>query len=227
MTDKNRTCLQQFEDGRKLHALLDMPDRVFNLAVRQDDGHRMHAVDAAMALAVAIELELPLRAHNLVALRLDRHFKRVDSRLFLSIEAEETKNENPIESELSPSLTRLVDIYIQRFRPRLSTTRSPFLFPGPKGGPRPPGGFGSQLSRFLAEEAGVTMTPHQFRHLAAKLYLDHFPEGFETVRLLLGHKDRSTTERFYREMNTMLASRRYSQFLQAQRDAERPRPDDL
>jgi len=54
------------------------------------------------------------------------------------------------------------------------------------------------------------MTVHQFRHFAAKLYLDHHPGDYETVRRLLGHKSIATTIRFYQELDTATAVRRYT-----------------
>src|SRR5262249_56402939 len=91
----------------------------------------------------------------------------------------------------------------------------PWVFPGENGGRRPSGGFGSQLHVFIAKEAGVEMTPHQFRHLVAKLYLDRHPDAFETVRRLLGHKSVETTMRFYRELDAILAGKRYAAVLDA------------
>jgi integrase len=82
------------------------------------------------------------------------------------------------------------------------------LFPGENGDERS-SGFGVQIGNIIAQEIGVTMTPHQFRHLAAKLYLDRRPGDYETVRRLLGHKDIATTMRFYRELDTVLAVKRY------------------
>jgi len=58
------------------------------------------------------------------------------------------------------------------------------------------------------------MTPHQFRHLAAKLYLDQHQDGCETVRRLLGHKSLETTMRYYRELETVLAGKRYAALLE-------------
>jgi integrase len=55
------------------------------------------------------------------------------------------------------------------------------------------------------------MTLHQFRHLAAKLYLDRRPGEFETVRRLLAHKSLSTTMRFYHELDAVVATRRYGE----------------
>jgi integrase len=54
------------------------------------------------------------------------------------------------------------------------------------------------------------MTTHQFRHLAAKLYLDAHPGDYETVRQLLGHKTIQTTLRFYYELDKIFAAKRYS-----------------
>jgi len=62
------------------------------------------------------------------------------------------------------------------------------------------------MSDFIAREAGVEMTLHQFRHLAAKLFLDQHPDGYETVRRLLGHKSLETTMRYYRELEAVLAA---------------------
>ena len=57
------------------------------------------------------------------------------------------------------------------------------------------------------------MTTHQFRHLAAKLYLDAHPGDYETVRQLLGHKNVATTMRFYHELSSMMANRRYGEII--------------
>jgi integrase len=221
MTEKNLACLRQFADERKLANLLLLPEAVFREIVRSDDGRRRTAVRAAYALATAIELELPLRAENLVGLRLDQHLHRSGEHVILSFNALETKNTNRIESELSVSLVAMLDQYLRLFHERLSDRRSEYLFPSPDGGVRPSGGFGQQLKDFLAEEAGILMTPHQFRHLAAKLYLDRVPGDFETVRLLLGHKDIATTMRFYRQMDAMLATKRYNAFLMDQMEQSR------
>ena len=141
-----------------------------------------------------------MRADNLAGLRLDQHLQFVGDRSFLSVLSDETKNAIPVEAELTTRLVRLMHAYVQEFRPLLIGTPVPWLFPGRKGARRPSGGFGQQLTGFLAKEAGVVMTPHQFRHLAAKLYLDRHPDGFETVRGLLGHKSIETTMRYYREL---------------------------
>ena len=62
------------------------------------------------------------------------------------------------------------------------------------------------------------MTPHQFRHVAANLYLEAHPEDFETARALLGHAWSKTTL-VYAGSSSRRASRAYGEHLIQQRDA--------
>jgi integrase len=48
-----------------------------------------------------------------------------------------------------------------------------------------------------------------FRHHAAEMYLDETPNGYETVRQLLGHRSSETAARFYVRRNQTKALRRY------------------
>jgi integrase len=213
LTEKNRRCLRQFADINKLAALLALPQRLLTQADRQEGDRRRGAVGVALGLAIGIELVIPIRAQNLTGLRLDRHIHHAGKRVLLSIPAEETKNENAIDAELPSWLVRLLDAHVKWYRPRLVSTPSPWLFPGEQGARRSPGGFGAQISSLIVEKTGITMTLHQFRHLAAKLYLDRRPGDYETVRRLLGHKSLETTMRFYRELDTVLAVQRYGELL--------------
>jgi integrase len=170
-------------------------------------------VRVELAITTGILLHIPLRAANLAGLRLDRHLQFVGDRAFLSILPDETKNAVAIEAQIPARLACQLNSYINRYRPILIGAPTPWLFPGEDGARRPPGGFGHQITDFVAREAGVVMTPHQFRHLAAKLFLDQNPDGYETVRRLLGHKSLETTMRYYRELESVLAGRRYAALL--------------
>jgi integrase len=214
LTEKNKRFLRQFTDLKKLVALLTLPERVIRQAERGNGNRRRDAVRIELAVAIAVELVIPIRVENLAGLCLDRHLQFVGNRAYLAIPAEETKNDNAIEAELPPYLTRQLRIYIETYRPMLFGSPTPWLFPGENGERRGTGGFGMQIGAFVAREAGVMMTTHQFRHLAAKLYLDQNPDGVETVRRLLGHKSIETTMRFYRELESVLATKRYGEFLQ-------------
>jgi integrase len=146
-----------------------LPERVLAQVGRDGELRRRDAVRVALAIATGILLHIPLRAANLAGLRLDRHLQFVGGRAFLSIASDETKNAVAIEAEIPPRLARQLDIYVKRYRPILIEGPTPWLFPGENGARRPSGGFGHQITDFVAREAGAVMTPHQFRHLAAKL----------------------------------------------------------
>jgi integrase len=52
----------------------------------------------------------------------------------------------------------------------------------------------------------VKQTPHQFRHLAAKMILDEHPGAHELVRQM-GHKNAKTATNFYAGIDTRRAGR--------------------
>jgi integrase len=184
----------------KLRTLLTLPQNIINAAEREREPRRRDAVRVELAIAVAIERVMPIRADNLTGLRIDQHIHFVGDSAFLSIPVDKTKTSTPIDAEFGPRLTGWLRLYVERYRPLLIEAPVPWLFPGEYGARRSTGGFSDQISAFLAKHAGVTMTLHQFRHLAAKLYLDRHPDGFDTIRRLLGHKSVTTTERFYHEL---------------------------
>ena len=145
-TEKNRRCLRQFADVKKLAGLLTLPEQVIAQVARRGEIRRRDAVRVAMVIATAILLNIPLRAANLAGLRLDRHLHLIGDRTFLSIPSEETKNAVAIEAELPPRLTQLLQTYIQEYRPVLIGASAPWLFPGENGARRPSGGFGQQIN---------------------------------------------------------------------------------
>ncbi|MGO8920870.1 MAG: hypothetical protein ACLQJR_33670, partial [Stellaceae bacterium] len=171
LTEKNKRFLRQFADQHKLSGLLSLPHRLVEEVEAHDSGHRRDAVTVALALAIAIELVIPLRSDNLAGLRVGVDIQRIAKTAFLSIPAERTKNDNAIDAELPAWLIAMLDLYLRKYRARLVTTPSPWLFPGERGDRRNSAGFSAQIGSLIAKQTGVTMTLHQFRHLAAKLYL--------------------------------------------------------
>ena len=66
------------------------------------------------------------------------------------------------------------------------------------------------------------MTLHEFRHLSAKLLLDHQPGGFETVRQLLGHKNLQTTVFSYAGIDSRRAGRHHQRLIDEALSAQSP-----
>jgi len=75
------------------------------------------------------------------------------------------------------------------------------------------------IQRTVRKEIGVQMTPHQFRHLAAKIILDEHPGAYELVRQLLGHKNAKTTTNFYAGIDTRRAGRAHASLVMKLRES--------
>jgi integrase len=77
------------------------------------------------------------------------------------------------------------------------------------------------MKTYLARRAGIFLTPHQFRHLSAKVLLDAEPGGFETVRQLLGHKNLKTTANSYAGIDSRRAARHHQRLIERALEAQR------
>ena len=215
MTNKNRDRLRQFDDPKNVRLLLDFPAHQFESARADDRGGRNVAVTVQIALAVELLLMAPVRAENLVGIEIDRHIQRSrtgdDGAVHLVIPAEEVKNGEALEFSLPPETVRLLDLYLRDYRPRLITGHCLWLFPGKHNGRKSRETLGVQVSRHVFKATGLKVNLHLFRHIAAKLYLDRNPGGYEVCRRILGHRSMDTTTRFYAGMETAAASRHFDE----------------
>jgi hypothetical protein len=69
------------------------------------------------------------------------------------------------------------------------------------------------MKKAIFDHTGLQMTPHQFRHAAAKLLLDAKPGHYEVVRKLLGHKSLTTTYAHYAGAETDAAIELYDDII--------------
>jgi integrase len=225
LTEKNRATLRQLDDPVVLGRLLELPERLASEA-RQMESRPRAAVAMQLAVAITLLLRAPLRMANLRALRLDRHLSRPGGSKrpwLISIPAAEAKNGERIDYELAGDAAILLDRYLTRFRPALVKGDCPFLFPGEDGlGCKDQGTLSQQLVEIIETRVGIRLTPHQFRHLAARLLLRAAPGAFGAAQQLLGHKHLKTTTAFYAGIDTLTAGRQYDRILEATR-AQLPR----
>jgi integrase len=70
------------------------------------------------------------------------------------------------------------------------------------------------ITTYLKRRAGIVLTPHQFRHLSARILLDAEPGGFETVKQLLGHKSLKTTAGAYAGIDSRRAARHHQRLVE-------------
>jgi integrase len=218
MSERNRKLLLQFADPANRAALLRLPGRLMDEAQRRDRGGEREARLAQRAVAIAILLlAAPLRIRTLVGLDRDKHIirSRAGRRAVahLVIPAEDVKNRVALHFALPLSIVELIDIYWERFRPRLVTGKpGPLLFPG-RNGPMHRARFSQQISATVYKATGLRVHVHLLRALAGYLILKKRPHELKTVSDLLGHKSLQTTFAFYCAIDQVAASERYHEIL--------------
>lgn len=213
LTDKNKIRLRQFDDPDNKALLLDFPRRQLEEAQRSNKKPRHRSLKVQTALAVELLLMTPIRIGNLASLDIERHFhwgRAGQNRgVHLVIPAREVKNQQDIEFELPEETVRLLRTYIEDYRPILVDEPNPFLFPGRGGRHKIGTVLSTQIKEHVRDATGLVVNAHLFRHIAAKLYLDANPGGYEVVRRVLGHRSMDTTINFYTGLETAAAARHF------------------
>jgi integrase len=175
------------------------------------------------AVEIAILQSAPLRIKNLAGLRLDRHLVRPGGSKSLwqiDIPCHEVKNDQVLMHELPRPATVIVDRYIRRFRPLIATPGNPYLFPY-RSSHQDQKSLSQHIRGVLAHWVGIDMTPHQFRHFAARVMQQYSPGAFAAIAQLLGHRDVRTTIKYYAGLDTLSAGRQFDVFLEAERSKAR------
>src|SRR5262245_14449334 len=212
LTDKNKRFLRQFDDPAVLHRLYSLPERLWAEA-RQDNKPNFRTLAKAQAaLAVAILCYMPLRLQNLTTLAFDTHlFMREGARAISTLElpAGEVKNGTYLAFDIPLAVAKMLIEYRDRFAPKVIGHRPTRLFVNVNRTPKTRWSVASLVTTCLKRHAGIVVTPHQFRHLSAKIVLDGDPGGFETVKQFLGHKSLKTTVGAYAGIDSRRAARRH------------------
>lgn len=226
MSAKNRTLLKLFDDEQFFARFLALPFDVFARLLKRPVLRRVDAVKLMLAFAVAQSSEAPLRPENQSGVIVGRHVSQRKTAggkvLAIRVPANEVKNRQDLDFELSGDIVELYEVYMRVARPLIGADDNPYLYPGPGVGPKYPGSLSLQIARFMEDELGVRLTGQQFRHAVGYLYLKSNPGDYEVVRQLLGHKDINTTMRFYASLDMRTASRKVSTFVAQRREALAP-----
>ena len=211
LAPRNEAMLREVTHPEVARNLVLFPLRTL-AAVEREGGRSMRAaLRAQTAVAVEILLRTGMRAGNLVALDLDRHLVRIrgrsGDRLHLVIPGEEVKNGEDLAFELPPDSVRLLEAYLRDWRPVLASAGNRYLFPGKGLGHKVRHRLAERVTAELLDATGVHLTPHQFRHLLARYYLDRNPTGHEVVRRFLGHSSIKSTVDYYASQDRVAANR--------------------
>ena len=225
MTEKNRKTLRQFGDPQLELALLLAPETMIEEAEKSTQPLKKRALTVQSAIAIQLLQLVPLRFGNLRVLRFEEHIQWIGMdkhrRLVLVLPSGETKNAVPTEMRLPEKLENWLELYRTKYLPALAREGTDFLFPGQNAVlPKHAVTLRGQLTKALQHYVGVTMTPHQFRHLSAMNILKAEPGNYGLVQQVLGHKHLSTSIDYYAAYNQGAAMEHFGEIMdQAERRA--------
>lgn len=225
LTDKNKCALRQFDDPAVLRRLFNLPHRLWAEVKRDPSPDARTLVKAQAALAVGILCYIPVRLQNLAALSFDVHLflhEGPGAISTLELSADQVKNRMPMAFDLPSKLAKMLVEYRNRIAPQIFGRRPDKLFVNVDGSPKTPWTVAWTIRTYLRKRAGIVMSSHQFRHLAAKLLLDAQPGSFETVRQFLGHKSDRTTVAAYAGMDTRRAGRHHQRLVEQALETQSP-----
>lgn len=212
MTQKNMARLRPLADPKIARDFLNVAETIVSKLPRTGKPRRGDALLAQSALAIQILQMHTLRLYNLVHLNLERHIVRSrNGVVHLAIDGDEVKNEFVLEKEFPTTTVRLLDLYLDRYRPILLDGPSPWLFPGKSGEPKSDQQLRKQVMMNLKRYCGLDLNPHAYRHAGANLWLISNPGQYGVVRLFLGHKSVDTTTKFYCGLEAEAATRLYDE----------------
>jgi integrase len=221
LTPKNLQLIRQVLTAGVWEEVVSLPNVLMQQARSATDHAPIKAgVSAQLAAAVAILTFAPVRLSNLVSIELGQNLIKPggpNTSFWLVFPLYDVKNRIDLNFKFDEPLTDLIDEYVHKFRPPLLRgANTSWLFPGEGGQPKSKLLFGKQITARIQKAAGIRVTPHQFRHAAAAIYLKHHPGDYETVRRLLGHHNIWTTIKFYCGLETMEATQRFGKLIREQ-----------
>jgi integrase len=216
LTDKNKRALRQFDDPAVLRRLYCLPGILWTEA-RRGKPNRLTLAKAQVALAIGIECYTALRLQNLVALEFGTHlFMREGARAISSLEipAHEVKNRTDLAFDIPPGLAKMLIEYRDHLAPKIIGHRPTRLFVNVDGTRKNQAALSVLIMAYLRRRAGRVLTPHQFRHLSAKVVLETRPGEFEVIKQFLGHTSIKTTVSAYAGIDTRRAARRHQHLVE-------------
>jgi integrase len=219
LTQKNLALIRQVLTAEVWSEVVNLPEALMRQArALRDQAPTKAAVTAQIAVAIAILIVSPVRVGNLASIRLGENLIRPggsQSPYWLVFPLYDVKNRLDLNFELSAWLSGLIDEYVQRFRCTLHRgTNDDFLFPNGAGRHKTEHLLSIQIKERIHKATGLKITPHQFRHAAAAIFLKHRPGEYETVRRLLGHRNIRTTVNFYCGLETIHATEAFGRIIE-------------
>lgn len=226
MTAKNRALLDRLEDQRFADHVQLLPLFLLDRATKRQASRRSAAL-ARTAMAIELLLVCSVRRANLVSLELGKSIKQIgegkDTRWIIECDSEEVKNNQHLRFTLKGPTAAMLELYLREWRPKLCSKPNPWLFPAADGTCIDPKTMAYAVKAHSKMVLGVPITPHQFRHISAELYLMENPEKLLKISDHLGHSDVNTTRYYYARPKQREASRHFQEHVLKSRETARIR----
>jgi len=217
LTRKNKQFLRQFDDPGTLRQLAALPDRLWTEVRRANKPNFRTLAKAQAALAIATLIYMPMRLQNLRRLAFDVHLFLRDgpgTTSTLELSYGETKNKTELAYDIPPRVAKMLIDYRERIAPKIIRHRPAELFVRMDGALKSPQTVAWLITSHVRKRTGIVLTPHQFRHLGAKVLLDAEPGEFEAVKQLLGHRNLKTTVGAYTGIDSRRAARHHQHLIE-------------
>jgi integrase len=167
------------------------------------------------AIAIDLLLHCPAR-QNMSDFNFELHLCWPQGRgkpALLTFDSDETKTRVAIAFDVPAELGDRLLGYRGEIAPKVIGKRPDAVFVTLTGKQVTQAALSVAIVKAVRRHLGITITPHHFRHLAAKIKLDADPDGHESVSDLLGHKNRKTARNFYGGINTRRAGRAHAELV--------------
>ncbi|QIG47576.1 site-specific integrase [Nordella sp. HKS 07] len=219
MTQKNMTVIRAVMTTDVWDHVCDLPAVMMMEAKRLLNKSPSKAASrAALGVQILLLTRAPVRVSNLLSIRIGHNLIKpggMKAPYVLLFPEYDVKNRIDLDFPLSLPTSKLIDEFIQLFRPHLGIShRSDWLFPGEQKARNATHASVSIAERML-KETGIRITAHQFRHAAAAVILRANPGNYEFTRRVLGHLNVQTTVRFYAGLESFQASKHFGELIES------------
>jgi integrase len=212
LSEKVRQRLRQFDQPENVQRLLDLPAEERSRGTKCANPIRQ-AKFMERALAIDLLIHTCLRIQNLRTINLETNLYVANGKAYLTFKGETVKNGRQLDFELPDPVANSLTEFLEVYRPRLATSKNPYLFVGTGLRPRSHGALRTAITECLKKRAGLEMHPHLFRHAIGKIVVEKDPGAYAAFSQHLGHARIDTTLSNYLGTETKSAGRHVNRLL--------------
>lgn len=220
--ERARPCLPKVTRTATLAELIDLGEQLMDRGREMLlGGHQGGATTFRNGLMIAMLTVHPIRRRNFAALQIGKTLLLEGDDVVVRFCADETKNSIEIERVYPSFMRSYVRDYIRHVRPILregvGEPDDGHLWIGRQGTKMVPQALRVVVIKETQKHLGRTVPPHLFRDSVATGIAIHDPQHVGVARIVLGHRDYRTTEKYYIKADSVSAFARYQAALKRRR----------